>query len=199
MKRLLFFISVFILINISTYGQNVYTGKIIGNGNPCPPPDDEFPCVPGMALWLKTTSIDYVLSLNSHWIWDDKIIVDGVEYFEDDEVEITGQVTTWVGAEEYFIIEIETIKKLPSSSIEPLLFNPNKVYYDATEQIVVIDETLQNQSLTFELVDAQGKRILQTKVNSTNNLIQIKQISNGVYFYYLLHNGQVVYSGKILK
>jgi len=90
--------------------KGTYTGKIIMNSNPCPPSD--FPCVPGIVLWLETTFGDYVLSL-THWIFDDKIIVDGVEYSEGDEVEISGTVTVYkdMHSKEYSVLEIESIKK----------------------------------------------------------------------------------------
>ena len=93
----------------------VYTGKIISKGNPCPP--SNFPCVPAVVLWLETTSCDYVLSIDSHWILDDKIVIDGVEYLIDDEVEITGTRTVWqdIHSKEYFNLEIENIKTLPIS------------------------------------------------------------------------------------
>ena len=88
-------------------------GKIISSGNPCPP--SNYPCVPGVVLWLETTSGNYVLTINSYWIWDDKMLVNGILYMEGDEVEITGMVSVYLNqfSEEYFSLEIETIKKLP--------------------------------------------------------------------------------------
>ena len=96
-------------------GEQSCIGKIIGDSNPCPPFDYDYPCVPGVVLWLETTSGNYVLSINSQWIFAEKIIFDGTEYFEGDEVEITGMVSIYLNqfSEEYFSLEIETIKKLP--------------------------------------------------------------------------------------
>jgi len=89
------------------------TGKIIMNGNPCPSYDpNEDPCVPGIVLWLETTSQNYVLNIDSNWIWNDNFIFDGVEYWEKDRVEISGTVTVWQGMEEYHELEIEAMKKL---------------------------------------------------------------------------------------
>ena len=92
--------------------SDVYTGKIIRKANPCPLSD--FPCVPAVVLWLETTSGDYVLSIDLHWVLDDKIIIDEVEYLVDDEVEITGKRTVRqdMHSKEYFNLEIETIKKI---------------------------------------------------------------------------------------
>jgi len=96
-------------------GEQTIVGKIIPKGNPCPPSD--YPCVPGVVFWLETTSGDYVLTIDSRWIWDTRFIVDDIEYFEDDEVEITGVVRVWINqhSEEYFSIEIETIKKIETN------------------------------------------------------------------------------------
>ena len=93
-------------------GEQTCVGRIVSSGNPCPPSDS--PCVPGIVLWLETTSDSYVLTFNSRWIWEDKIIIDNVEYSENDEVEIKGTVKVYqnMHLEEYFSIEIENIRKI---------------------------------------------------------------------------------------
>jgi len=174
----------------------IVTGTIIPKGNPCPPPPDE--CPPGVVLWLKTISQDYVLTIDSKWIWDDKIIFEGVEYLWNDEVEITGTVTVWteVYSKEIHELEIEAIKKV-GTSIGSLSFDNNKVYYDAVTQVIVMDETLQNQSLTLELYDMQGKVLLRK--TDAGNTVSVANLPNGVYLYRLLENNRVICSGKILK
>jgi hypothetical protein len=196
MKRLLFFLSVFILVSVNTYGQDTYIGKIVLDRNPCPP--SEYPCLPGVVLWLKSVSADYVLTIRSNWIWSDRMTVNGVEYLVNDEVEIKGTVRadTDMHSEEYLSLEIETIKKL-SSSINSSSFNKNKVHYNNASQIIVIDEDLQNQSIVFELIDMQGKVILQK--TGVNNSISIENLPNGVYVYRLLENNQIICWGKIIK
>jgi hypothetical protein len=173
-------------------------GKIFLDGNPCPPPDPDFPCLPCVVLWLETTSLDYVLTINSHWICDDKIIFDGVEYQWNDEVEITGTVTVWteVYTEVVYELEIETIKKI-ETSIESLSFDNNKIYYNAVNQSIIIDATLQNKSLTLELYDMPGKAILRK--TDVGNTISIANLPNGIYLYRLLENNRAIYSGKIVK
>jgi hypothetical protein len=93
-------------------------------------------------------------------------------------------------------LEIKTIKKV-SESIESPSKSDNKLYYDAATQTIIIDEDLQNQSLTLELYDIQGKAIL--KEANVGNAINITHLSNGVYLYRLLENSQTSYLGKILK
>ncbi len=107
MKQLLLFsITAFICLN--TYGQSTYTGKIIGRRNPC----TTIPCLPCVVLWLETSSNTYVLTLDSDWICNDRIIVGNIEYFIDEEVEITGTITTNqdIHSNEYSQLEIEAIK-----------------------------------------------------------------------------------------
>jgi len=79
--------------------------------------------------------------------------------------------------------------------ISPIESIPNKVYYNAVKQELVI-ENLQNQSLTLELYDIQGRIILRT---DANNPISIAHLSNGVYVYRLLENKQVIGKGKVVK
>ena len=73
----------------------------------------------------------------------------------------------------------------------------NKVYVDATRQVIVIDETLQNQSFTFELVDLPGNTIL--KKTNTDESVSIANLPSGIYLCRILQNGQIIYSDKILK
>ena len=88
-------------------GVQTLVGKIIVDANPCPP--SIYSCLPGMMYWLETSSENYLIE---HGIWADgsKIIFNDIEYFEGDEVEITGKVTFYKG---YYSIEIISIKKLP--------------------------------------------------------------------------------------
>jgi len=90
-------------------------------------------------------------------------------------------------------------KKIGSTNVVSLSEpNKNKVYFDAIKQVIVIDETLQNQSLIFELIDLQGKVILK-QTNIGNTSICIANLSDGVYLYRLFLNDQEIYVGKILK
>jgi len=196
MKQILiFFVSAFMCL--STYGQNTYNGKIIY----LPNPPQTVPPLPGGVFGLSTTSDNYILTISSSWIWSNNaLIVEDVEYFIDDEVEITGTITTKqdINSNEYTELEITSIKKSPLSNIETLSFDNKKVYYDATKQVIVIDETLLTQSLTFELVDIQGKVILR-KTGISDSSISIVNLLYGVYLYRLTQNKKIIHIGKILK
>ena len=191
MKRFyIFYIFAFMCLN--TYGQSTYSGKIIYMPNPCLTE----PCLPGMVFGLETTSQDYVLTINSNWIWsNNRLIIGDVEYFIDDEVEIIGITTTKqdLNFNEYTEIEI---KQTITSNVEFVSLNKSTVYYDAIKQIIVI-ETLRNKPFTFELVNMQGKVILR-KTNVCDT-ISVAKLPIGVYVYRLLENKQVICNGKILK
>ena len=90
-------------------------------------------------------------------------------------------------------------KKTSSASVlYPLPNDETKIYFNVTNQLIVLNETLQHQFLTFELIDTQGKIVLK-KTNVDNSSINVANIPNGVYFYRLLQNRQAIYFGKILK
>ena len=186
--------------SFACFGQGIstYSGKIIYAPNPCLTD----PCLPGIVFGLETTSNIYVLTINSNWIWsNNKLIVEDIEYFLDDEVEITGTITTKqdINSNEYIELEIETIKKSTSSNIETLSLNNNKVYFDATSQTIIIDETLQNKSLTLELIDIQGKVILRKAGLSNKSSVSVINLLSGIYLYRLIQNGTIIQIGKILK
>lgn len=177
---------------LNTYGQNTYSGKIIYTPNPC----QTVPCLPGLVFGLETISNIYVLTINSNWIWsNNKLIIKGIEYFIDDEVEITGTITTKqdINSNEYIELEIES-----TSNIETLSSDNNKVYFDATSQTIIIDATLQNQSLTLELIDTQGKVIFRKVGLSNKSSVSVVNLLNGIYLYRLTRNKFVFATGKIL-
>lgn len=84
-----------------------------------------------------------------------------------------------------------------TSSIVLQIANQNKVYYNAIKQEIVINETLQNQSLTLELYDMLGKIIVRQ--TNAGNTVSIANLPNGVYVYRLLENDRVVSRGKIVR
>jgi hypothetical protein len=81
--------------------------------------------------------------------------------------------------------------------IPPIETIPTKVYYNTINQEIVIDEALQNQFLTLELYDIQGKMLLR-KTN-VGNSVSIAHLPQGVYVYRLMQENQVICRGKVLK
>ena len=193
-KNGLIIILAFITFSINVFGQNSFVGKIVMNGNPCPPPPDE--CPPGLILWLETTSLDYVLTINSNWIWEEKLTFDGIEYWEEDEVEITGTVTFIedVFTKDIYELEIESIKKIEEGIVVPSK-PENKVYYDVVNQLLIFDETLQKQSLTLELYDLQGRVVLKPE---TGRSVSIAHLPTGVYVFRITTKTETI-TQKIIK
>ena len=196
MKRLSsFFISVFILLSINLYGQDIYIGKIIYMPNPC----QTEPCLPGMVFGLETTSNNYVLTINSNWIWsNNKLIVYDIEYLIDDEVEITGITTSKqdINSKEYIELEIDAIKKW-TTNIKSLFFDSEKIYYNPLTQEITIEKPIQPQFLTLELYDMLGKMILRK--TDVGNTVSIANLHQGVYVYRLLEDNRVVGVGKVVR
>ena len=89
-------------------------------------------------------------------------------------------------------------KEMKLSDINSQTKSDNKVYFDATNQLIIIDETLKDQGVTFELTDIQGKAIFR-KATVADNFINVADLPNGVYLYRLLQGNQTAYSGKIIK
>ena len=175
MKHLsLLFISVFMLLSINTYGQNTYVGKIIGKGQPQLTQD---PIVPCDMFWLKTTSGDYIISINSHWIiCNGTFSVEGIVYMEGDDVEITGtlsSVGTDIYSVEHFSLEIESIKKLnPSQSVQKFLGKYNIHAYCTLDEDDPIWENYSEQH-TYEIE-------IQTNYEENSN-IQFYFDKHGIY------------------
>jgi len=89
-------------------------------------------------------------------------------------------------------------KKNPlGGSIPSLSSGKNRIYVDATRQVIVIDETLQNQSLIVELINLQGN-IIWKKTNAGES-ISIANLPSGIYLCRILQDGKIIYSDKILK
>lgn len=91
-------------------GEGVYTGEIAGVPNP--PFTD--PPLPGIAWGFESGAEEFVLSYDSQWYWgDEDLVIEGVEYFLGDEVEVTGTLSRvqFDAEREYLELKIDTIAK----------------------------------------------------------------------------------------
>lgn len=100
---------------VTELGELTLSGKIISMPNPA----TTEPPLPGLVLGLETTDGDYVLSVDSNWIWEESFVFDEVEYAAESTVSITGQAVhvKFDRSVEYFEIEIEFIESSPARSI----------------------------------------------------------------------------------
>ena len=149
---------------------------------------------------LEGYSGDFIFTINSQYISSNsKLIVDGVEYFREDMVRATGIISRKEGLRRpYNEFEIKTIEKMSFNTVATTKSNNKKVYYNAAQQAIVIDETLQNQLSAFELMDLQG-RVLLKQTNSGGTSIGMANLPDGVYLYRLLLKNRETYFGKIIK
>jgi hypothetical protein len=183
--------------------RNTYIGTISWVWNPSCMPPVYPPClanenkVLGLEMLVEGCFLSLVLSFNSNLLIE-KLTIGNIEYFVDDSVEIIGYLSVKYDAHsrKYVELEIENIRKT-LLSVQSLSLDKNKIYYDAVKQVFILDETLQNQFLTFELVDIQGKIILRKIIDG--NYLDMSNLSNGVYLYRLSQNNKVICSGKIIK
>ncbi|MDT8413517.1 MAG: T9SS type A sorting domain-containing protein, partial [Vicingaceae bacterium] len=53
-------------------------------------------------------------------------------------------------------------------------------------------------AISLEIMDVMGRVLLNKTINSTNNQIDINQLSSGLYFYNVLQNDKMVQSGKLV-
>ena len=142
MKRLFSFF-VLVLIYSGVFGQETYIGKVAFVQKPC----TISPCMPDTMLYdLETASDKYILVFKSQWIrTTGQLIIEDIEYFFNDEVEITGKTSVKQDAfsREYIELEIATIKKanslMLSLSFDPdanILYNTNKKLFEDEENFV---------------------------------------------------------------
>lgn len=73
-----------------------------------------------------------------------------------------------------------------------------KVYFNAVNNIVTIEQN-ETKKCTFELLDVQGKVVLQEQLRELKQDVNVNELNAGLYFYRILIDGQLVKSGKIIK
>jgi len=74
-----------------------------------------------------------------------------------------------------------------------------KVYPTPTADRIYVDLNDFSRYCSFELFDAQGRLIEQTKLPTNNNFMSLKRLHKGMYFYRLTVDNKLIKSGKIMK
>ncbi len=174
--------------------RDTYSGKIIHTSNPC----QTEPCLPGMVFGLETTSNNYVLTINSNWIWsNNSLIFEDVEYSIDDEVEITGTIATRldINSNEYTELEVEIIKKSASSNLEIASSDNYTIFPNPVDNILNIS-CLNNTMLRIEIFDALGRQVYNQTYTAP---IDVSSFSKGVYLLKVYVTNEQVSGFKIMK
>ncbi|MDE7338275.1 MAG: T9SS type A sorting domain-containing protein, partial [Bacteroidales bacterium] len=179
-----------------TIASELYTGTLVFMPNPA----TEIPSMPGLVMGLQCDGKQYVLS-KIGWFWDDDYIkIGGVRYEEGDSVEIKGVLSTYIDLlnNTYFELEIDTIRKIEKSVVDTTgnltLREIGEVYYDATQQTLVIESDVRIDRL--EVFDAQGRGVL--KVNNPAGSVSVARLPRGLYLYRLTAAGTTL-SGKFVR
>lgn len=96
---------------ITPLGERTCTGRLVLLPNP--PHGTSEPTLPGMVLGLETSSENYVLNVDGHWIPDETVTIAGIIYSVGNEVGITGTATCVEisDTERYSELTIKTIHK----------------------------------------------------------------------------------------
>lgn len=76
---------------ITPLGEHTCTGRLVLLPNP--PHGTSEPTLPGMVLGLETSSENYVLNVDGHWIPDETITIAGITYSVGNQVGISGTAT----------------------------------------------------------------------------------------------------------
>ena len=175
--------------------RNGYGGKIVYKLNPNV--TDVEDVIFGIDLY---NTGGFIFTINSQFISkNSKLMVDNIEYFNGDDVIVTGIIAQKEGLRwgPYIEIEIEKMEKMYFNTISFMKLSDNtKVHYNVIGQEIVIEESLQNQSLILELYDILGRMLLK---QTDANTVSIANLPNGVYVYRLLDNNKIISSGKVVK
>lgn len=77
---------------------------------------------------------------------------------------------------------------------------PNKsVAYFTTPELLKVETALTDSNYTFELLDLTGKLLVQNTLNAKDNVVNVGQLSNGLYIIRLSRNREVCFIAKIIK
>lgn len=188
-----FIIFAYLSVYLSVCSQNTYMGEIKEASIPCL----SVPCLPAMVFALETTSGDYILTLDGQCVVSNrKLVVNGVEYYSGDKVEISGTETSKqdMNGNEFHELEILAIQKIISSDIN-FLNEDVTLSFDRGSRLYVKGFFV-DRPLYLTVTDMHGKVVL-TKGLTNDSFVDLQCLPQGLYIYLLLCDKRVVCRGKI--
>ncbi|MBW6484180.1 MAG: T9SS type A sorting domain-containing protein [Vicingaceae bacterium] len=74
------------------------------------------------------------------------------------------------------------------------------LFPNPTNDNLTISHNLETKNgvVYLEIMDVMGRILINKTINNTNNQIDVKQLSSGLYFFTVSQNGNVVESGKLV-
>ena len=182
--------------------QETYNGKLVLTANP---PMEE-PALPGMVLALETESTNYILKWNAHWINQLPFEKDGVLYFEEDEVRVTGIIEQQRDINDAIYTELVILdmqKKKLANSGDVSLANSGDVSMDDYVLYAEGTQVLQirvdaSYMWRLEVFDIQG-RMMFSETGIGCREVNMANCPKGIYVYRLSKDGRNMASGKIVR
>jgi len=75
----------------------------------------------------------------------------------------------------------------------------NLIINNPVKEIISLNKEMIVPPCQFELLDLNGKILLQKTVDTNNSTVNINHMQNGLYLYRLIKNNEVIYTGKVIK
>lgn len=69
----------------------------------------------------------------------------------------------------------------------------------SADHVILTAEILNNQQLSYILIDGQGKRLSREKLMSNSTMIPMGELASGIYFIQVLANDREIKSFKVIK
>ncbi len=74
-----------------------------------------------------------------------------------------------------------------------------KVFPSPAQQFVQVTMPIINGDISIRLFDLNGRIVLESELESGNNILDLTDMENGHYFYEILEEQQVIHTGKLTK
>lgn len=144
--------------------------------------------------WKTEFAYDNTFSLNDLILPDQFFLL---PIFNHKLVEMVGwyldDSLNWVPSERYsFLFSEININGISDISLSKITVFPNP----ATD-VIILESDNPFESSRFELTDMQGRRVVSEVLNGTRSQISVAELSSGIYFFEISHQGKV-HNGKIM-
>ncbi len=109
---------------------------------------------------------------------------------------LSGSSTVLVTAEDNTTTKTYTVNFTIQSGIQNVSSSNFSLYPNPAKNQVTINIQLDNTEIVF--VDLMGKEVNKQQLSKGNNIIGLKNMIDGLYFYKILSDKQTLFSGKIV-
>jgi len=149
--------------------------------------------------WKSKTQFNYVY--DNAFTKDEIITPYGWSGVEPAHMLLSGVGERWDRTTEKWItsfLQDYYYSEFNSSSISEIRLSNILVYPNPVVDIIYIVTEQPSESLRFELIDMQGRKVLSENLTGVRNQISVGELPGGIYLYQIIRNGEISY-GKIMK